>query len=51
MIRVSPDDYEQAQLLLQGCMDILGNKEPSEFQSLVIDNLKQIIAEFRSTMH
>lgn len=51
MTKVTPEDYEQAQVLLKGCMDILGDKQPSEFQSLVIDNLKQIISEFRATMH
>jgi len=53
MIRtnIPSDDYEQAQFLLQGCKTILGNKEPTEFQSQVMSSLQQIIDDFRSTMH
>jgi hypothetical protein len=53
MIRtnIPGDDYEQAQFLLQGCKDILGEKEPTEFQSMVMSSLQQIIDEFKATMH
>ncbi len=53
MIRtnIPADDYEQAQFLLQGCKQILGNKEPTEFQSMVMSSLQQIIDEFKATMH
>lgn len=53
MIRtnIPSDDYEQAQFLLQGCKQILGDKKPTEFQSMVMDSLQQIIDEFKLTMH
>jgi hypothetical protein len=53
MIRsgIPSEDYEQAQFLLQGCKTILGNKEPTEFQSQVMSSLQQIIDEFKATMH
>jgi hypothetical protein len=52
MIRsnIEPADYEQAQIILQSTMDCLGEKQPTEFQSLIIDNLKRVIDEFRLTM-
>jgi hypothetical protein len=52
MIRshIEPADYEQAQIILKNTMDILGDNKPTEFQSLIIDNLKKVIDEFRLTM-
>lgn len=40
-------EYQEAQMHLKHCLDLVGDKEPNEVQAIVINKLKELIEEHK----